>query len=277
MGSELLNTLWGRVSDPATLRVIVLVAVGLVFARLATRGAQALAARSSRPNMAPVVRKAVGLGLHALLGLMALEGLGFDLGVLLGAAGILTVAIGFASQTSASNLISGVFLLAEDAFAVGDVLQIGRVTGELVAVDLLSLKLRTFDNRLVRIPNETVIKTELLNLTRYPIRRLDILVHLPFDAELDRVQDALDRECAAEPLLLEEPGPLLQVKELNELGLGVQLSAWVATAHLIEGRARLSAAILRALRATGLAPQTPTRTLRLEGPIQVHPPHEVSS
>ena len=83
------------------------------------------------------------------------------------AAGLLTVALGFAAQTSASNLISGLFLLGERPFVVGDVIRLASgITGEVVGIDLLSVKIRTFDNLLVRVPNETLLKSELTNLTR---------------------------------------------------------------------------------------------------------------
>ena len=82
----------------------------------------------------------------------ALVELGFSLGVLVGTAGILTVAIGFASQTSMSNLISGLFLIGEQSFAVGDIIKIDQITGVVLSIDLLSTKLRTFDNTYVRLP-----------------------------------------------------------------------------------------------------------------------------
>jgi hypothetical protein len=88
----------------------------------------------------------------------ALHQAGLKLGVLPGAAGILTVAIGFASQTSASNLISGLFVIAERPFVVGDIIRVAETTGEVLSVDLLSVKIRTFDNLYVRIPNEGIIR-----------------------------------------------------------------------------------------------------------------------
>ena len=55
-----------------------------------------------------------------------------------------------------------------------DTIRIGDTTGEVLTVDLLSTKLRTFDNLFVRIPNETVMKAEVVNLTRFPLRRFDL-------------------------------------------------------------------------------------------------------
>jgi small-conductance mechanosensitive channel len=65
--------------------------------------------------------------------------LGFNLSVLLGAAGILTVAIGFAAQTTASNLINGLFLMAEKPFVVGDWIKVDDVYGVVLSIDLLAV------------------------------------------------------------------------------------------------------------------------------------------
>jgi small-conductance mechanosensitive channel len=96
------------------------------------------------------------------------------LGILLGTAGILTVALAFASQTSMSNVISGLFLIADNPFQVGDILQVGTTVGVVLEIGLLSVNLRKFDNTFVRPPNELLIKQEFWNLTKYPIRRLDL-------------------------------------------------------------------------------------------------------
>ncbi len=102
--------------------------------------------------------------------------LGISLAPLLAGAGIVGVALGFASQTSVSNIISGLFLIAEQPFKVDDIINVGGTIGIVMSIDVLSVKLRTFDNMFVRIPNETIIKTEVTNLTRFPIRRFNAKV-----------------------------------------------------------------------------------------------------
>ncbi|WP_317930272.1 mechanosensitive ion channel family protein [Halioxenophilus sp. WMMB6] len=165
-------------------------------------------------------------GVLIIFTVSTVDALGFDLSVLLGAAGILTVAIGFASQTSASNLISGLFLLGEKPFQIGDVLRIGNDTGEVISIDLLSVKLRTFDNLFVRIPNESLIKTTVVNLTRYPIRRIDLLVGVAYKEELARVKAVLLELANDELRVLEEPTPFCIVTGFGASSVDLQLSVW---------------------------------------------------
>ena len=121
----------------------------------------------------------------------ALKQLGFDLGILLGAAGILSVAIGFASQTSAANIISGLFVVGERSVSVGDVIQVSTFTGEVLSIDWLSIKLRTFDNLYVRIPNEAFIKSEVTNLSKFPVRRVDLQVSIALREDIGHARSVL--------------------------------------------------------------------------------------
>ena len=86
---------------------------------------------------------------------------GINLKAIWGAAGIAGVAIGFAAQTSVSNLISGLFVLTEGSIHVGDTIIVGDVTGVVDEVKLLSIRVHTFDNQMVRIPNSTIINSNL--------------------------------------------------------------------------------------------------------------------
>jgi small-conductance mechanosensitive channel len=116
---------------------------------------------------------------------------GLSLTPILGVGGILGIALGFASQTSVSNVISGFFLIAEKSFEVGDVINIQDTTGVVYSIDTLSVKIRLFDNRFARIPNEMMLKSQVINITRFPIRRLEFKVSVAYKENLERVRDVL--------------------------------------------------------------------------------------
>lgn len=151
---------------------------------------------------------------------------GIDLSALLGAAGIAGVALGFASQTSVSNVISGLFLVSEKPFVLGDVIQVGDTTGIVESVDLLSIKLRTFDNRFVRIPNETLIKTNVINVTRYPIRRLDVWVTVGYTEDLERVKGVLEDLARHNVYALDNPEPLIVLDKFDASGINILCGLW---------------------------------------------------
>ncbi|HMB68538.1 MAG TPA: mechanosensitive ion channel family protein, partial [bacterium] len=192
----------------AGLRAAVIVAVGLLLARMLGVAVARMVVQRFGAQGAMIGRRATFYAVVTLTAVSALHELGFHLSVLLGAAGVLTVALGFASQTSASNLISGLFLVAERPFVVGDTIEVESLTGEVLSIDMLSVKLRTFDNRLVRVPNETIIKTRVTNVTHFPIRRLDLKVGVAYGEDLDRVREILLAAARRSPQILEQPEPL---------------------------------------------------------------------
>jgi small-conductance mechanosensitive channel len=145
----------------------------------------------------------------------AMREMGFSLAVIMGAAGVLTVAIGFASQTTASNLISGLFLIGERSFEIGDIIKVGNTTGEVLSIDALSVKLRTFDNLFVRIPNETLIKSEVTTLSRFPIRRLDLQLGVAYKEDIEQVRKVLMAVADSNPLCLDEPSPAVHLHRLR--------------------------------------------------------------
>ncbi len=242
------------------LRAAVKIGLGLLLGRLAGTGmARLFGGEDAQRTM--ILKRVSFYGVAGLFAASALTELGFELGVLLGAAGILTVAIGFASQTSASNVISGLFLLGERPFSVGDVIRVNGTTGEVLSVDLLSVKLRTFDNLFVRIPNETMIKSEVTNLRRFPIRRVDLQVGVAYKEDLRKVREVLLEVADRNPLCLEEPAPLIIFQGYGDSSINHQFSVWAATDNFLELRNSIPLEIKEAFDEHDIEIPFPHRTL----------------
>ena len=161
-----------------------------------------------------------------ILFMTILNEFGFKLSALLGAAGIFGIALGFASQISVSNIISGIFLISEKPFVIGDTVQIGSTSGEVQSIDLLSIKLRTADNRFVRVPNETMIKSEVINITKYPIRRLEIPLLISPGNDLAKVSALLHKIAQQQELSLSQPEPAVIIDSFTELGTKLIFYVW---------------------------------------------------
>jgi small-conductance mechanosensitive channel len=187
--------------------------------------------------------------------------LGFALGLLLGAAGILPVAVGFASQTSASNIISGLFLLGERPFAVGDIIRVNGTVGEVLSIDLLAVKLRTLDNLFVRIPNETLIKSEVTNIRHFPIRRIDLQVGVAYREDMRKVREVLMDVADRNPLCLEEPAPRLLFQGFGESSLNFEFRLWAKTDNFFEIKNTIPVEIKEAFDEHGIEIPFPHRTL----------------
>ena len=209
------------------IRSLIILGVGIPLARLLCSSLSKALEKKTGPHQAIVIRKISFYLLLSLIVVSVLRELGFSLSVLIGAAGILTVAIGFASQTSASNIISGLFLLADRPFQIGDVIQVGGTTGVVHDIELLSVKLRTFQNFLVRIPNEDLIKNPVTNFTHFPIRRIDVEVGVAYKEDISKVRKVLLEVANRNPLCLEEPTPLFVYKGYGDSSIDLLLGVWV--------------------------------------------------
>jgi len=234
---------------------------GIILARLASQAIHRLFRNSASPHIAMVVQRGTYYLLLAIFIMWALYELGFSLGVLLGAAGILTVAIGFASQTSMSNLISGLFLIGEKPFEIGDIIKVDQTVGEVLSIDLLSIKLRTFDNTYVRIPNETIIKTQVSTLTKFPIRRVDLQLGVAYKEDISRVQEVLFEVADKNPLSLEEPPPLFIVEGFGDSAVNIQFSVWVRREEYLSIKNQMQIDIKAAFDREGIEIPFPHRTL----------------
>ncbi len=242
---------------------IALLVVGILVSRLLAFVVGRVAQHSTGPRQAVVIRRLAYYAFLLVAWSVVLQRLGFDLKVLLGAAGVLTVAVGFASQTSASNIISGLFLLGERPFVMGDFIQVDKIVGEVISIDLLSVRIRTYDNLAVRVPNETLLKTSFTNLTHFPIRRLDIHLGVSYHEDIEHVREVLMRVADANPLCLDEPSPVFLFNGFQESSLSVQFSVWGTRDDYWELLTSMYIAIKRAFDAEKIVIPYPQRTVHM--------------
>ncbi len=208
------------------LPAVIIAVLGGALLALLSRWAGKAVGKHWNESRGKLIRKVVlYLGWFVLV-LAVLNQLGFKLTAVLGAAGIAGIAVGFAAQTSLSNVISGVFLLTEKPFKSGDMIQIGDTMGMCLSIDLLSVKMRTFDNKFVRIPNETLIKAQVTNYSRFPIRRVDTLVGVAYKEDVERVKEVLLEIAREHPLALNEPEPLCFCWNFNTSSVDLLFVVW---------------------------------------------------
>jgi small-conductance mechanosensitive channel len=209
--------------------------VSSFLARLVYRGLS----RKLGADKARAVSKGVKFLLVALFVVSLIRGVGVDITAVLGAAGVAGVAIGFASQTSLSNLISGLFLVLERPFKIGDWIEVDGSSGTVHSIELLSTYLRTLDNRMVRVPNEMLAKSKLVNLTHYPVRRIDLEIGVSCKEDVARVMRIFREVIIANPACFNEPEPLIALRGFGASSLDFLVAVWVDRKELFATRTSL--------------------------------------
>jgi len=208
------------------MRVLIIVASGFVILKILSFAVSKATAKRFSAQSTMLIRKAIFYAGAFIVLLAVLKQLGVKLTALLGAAGIVGIAVGFASQTSVSNIISGLFLISEKPFAVNDIIQVDNIVGVIMSIDLLSVKVRTFDNQFIRVPNEKLIKTEVTNVTKFPIRRLNINLSVAYKEDIGKVRALLLDIARENPYCLDNPEPLFAFKEFGDHGIELMLGVW---------------------------------------------------
>jgi moderate conductance mechanosensitive channel len=175
-----------------------------------------------------LLKSVASFGIWSLAGLMALGTLGLDLGPLIAGAGIVGVAVGFGSQNLVRDFISGIFMLMEDQYGVGDVVDAGPATGTVEGVGLRTTRLRDVSGTLWHIPNGEIRRVG--NRSQGWARALvDVEVAYSTDLEaatrtIERVAHELYVDEQWAPRLLEQP-EVWGVEELGPDGIRVRLVA----------------------------------------------------
>jgi small-conductance mechanosensitive channel len=224
-------------------------------------------------HRALMLRKSIQYAAWIIAALFVFKSLGIDSSAILGAAGIAGVAIGFAAQTSMSNLISGLFLLSEKPCEVGDVITVDTTTGVVLSIDLLSVKLRTFDNLFIRIPNETIIRTNLTNVTRFPIRRLEVAFNVPYHENIDRIRSLLLALAEENRYCLTNPAPFFGINSLDTNGVNLVFYIWFDKSKFWELKNTFLESMLVAFKESGIVFSAQRVAVGVTCGIDANPPN----
>jgi len=225
------------------------------------------ATRSRIGTLLPLVRSVVGAFLVIAVAMIGLSAFGVDIGPLLAGAGVVGIAIGFGAQALVRDIFSGVFFLLDDAFRVGEYIEIESLRGTVEAISVRSMRLRHHRGAIHTIPYGEV--RSITNYSRdWVIVKLEFRV--PFDTDLSlvkRLVKQIGRELQDDPLLgpnLIEPLKSQGVRRVEEFNavLGVKFMAKPGEQFTIRREAYHR--ILTAFEANGI--QLASRSVRVEQP-----------
>lgn len=247
-----LRPAWDALAARPAVQGLLLAIVGLTTVRLVAARAQARLQDLGHAHQALVARIVVLYIGSALVLLGVANHIGLDLTALMATAGVATVAVGFAAQTSLSNLIAGLFLLIDRPFEIGDTVELEGRMGIVQEITLLSTLVRTFDGVLVRWPNEVVLKSTILNITRYAARRVDLPLRLPYGSDIPRARQVVRDAITELSLVLVEPAPEVVTRGLADGAVQLEVRAWLAQSDFLPGRTAIVEAAHAALEGHGL-------------------------
>lgn len=197
-----------------------------------------------QPQTNHALNKALNYLFYILIGMYILSLFGVDLTAIWGAAGVAGLAIGFAAQTSVSNLISGLFVLGEKSMKVGDFVSVGEISGTVQSIGLLSIRVATLENQMVRIPNSTIISSNLINYSSYNTRRLYFEIPLDYSTDLEKALESFKKVPDLCENVLKNPEPLIFLDGFGD-GIILKLAVWFKSTDLITVKNQVYTAIVK--------------------------------
>jgi len=146
----------------------------------------------------------------------------------IGAAGL---AVGLALQGSLSNFAAGVLIVAFRPFKSGDYVEIGGVAGSVDSIQIFQTVLTTPDNKMVVVPNGSVIGSPITNYSRHDTRRIDLMIGVSYNADLQKTKALLTKICESDERVLKTPGVQVGVHTLADSSVNFVVRPWVNTAE----------------------------------------------
>ena len=178
----------------------------------------------------------------------------------LGAAGL---AIGLALQGSLSNFASGVLIVLFRPYKVGDWVEAAGIAGTVVEVQILTTVFRTGDNKSIIVPNGQVMDSVITNYSSHDQRRVDMVIGVSYDDDLDTVRATLEELITADDRILDDPACKIAVAELADSSVNFIVRPWVKTDDYWNVKFELTEAIKKRFDKEGISFPYPQQDVHL--------------
>ncbi|KZY92754.1 MULTISPECIES: mechanosensitive ion channel family protein [unclassified Erythrobacter] len=223
--------LWLRLHMMDIAGAFAVLIIGLLLAGVISRWVERAMTRSSRfePTVANFLSSVVKYALWALVLVTVLAQFGVETTSILAALGGMALAVGLALQGTLSNVASGVMILVQKPFKVGEAISAGAVTGTVQQIGLFTTELKQFDGLFVMVPNSELWNQAIVNFTRHATRRLELVVGIGYGDSMDQARRELLALAEADDRVLDDPAPVTFVNSLDDSSVGIGMRVWCKT------------------------------------------------
>jgi small conductance mechanosensitive channel len=244
--------------------------IGVILARLLSRAADRALTRSGRiePTVAKFLSNIIKYALWVVVAITVLTQFGVQTTSIIAALGGLALAVGLALQGTLSNVAAGVMILIQRPFRVGETISAGPVLGTVNGIGLFTTEMLQPDGLYVMVPNNELWNKPIVNFSRMPTRRFELLIGISYSDDIGVARRELLALAESDARVLDDPAPEVFVSALADSAVTVGLRVWCATGdYLALSWALTEAAKLRFDKA-GLTipfPQREVRTIAAAG------------
>ena len=246
---------------------IIIILIGWYISGWMSRRAKALMMERIHldETVALFLSAVVRYGVLVLVVVMALPKFGVEPTSILAVLGAAGLAIGLALQNTLSNIAAGIMLVFLRPLRVGEVVQVGGVTGSVISVGLFNTELRQLDGLYVAMPNSQIWSSHVVNYSRNATRRVEVLVGVAYDADLEQARALLLETARALPDVLAAPEPEVVITALNQSSVDMKVRAWVPAADYTVRWSELNRNVKEVLARHGIEIPFPQQVMHVVG------------
>ena len=217
---------------PAILTAIVILFLTRYFATFSRKVAINIGKRTLRSHSLRLLltrTASIGAWVSGILFACIIAFPGLDLGDLIAALGLSSVAIGFAFQDIFKNFLAGILLLIDEPFRINDQVVIGEYEGTIERVDIRTTQIRTYQGERVLLPNSTVFTSAVKVRTAYDYRRTDLAVGVDYNTSLPKAAQILRELITGVEGVLDNPEPEIDLVNFNDSSIDFVVRYWTAS------------------------------------------------
>lgn len=223
---------------PNLLTALAIFIISLYVARLISNLLRRVLNRRKAPAGVTHILAQLALWTIAIAGTITALQRFFDVTAFLAGLGILGFTVGFALQDVMKNFASGIILLLQQPFHVGETIGVKGFDGTVLAIDLRSTEMRATDGRLIILPNADVLANPIINYSRGDNRRVDLVVNLPLNCDPDTVRHIFLDAIQSTEGSLPDPKPVVVFNNLTNSAMELNANFWVDIKRTDPGKAK---------------------------------------
>lgn len=205
--------------------------IGVLLARLLSRWADRALTGSDRiePTVARFLSNIIKYALWVVVAITVLTQFGVQTTSIIAALGGLALAVGLALQGTLSNVAAGVMILIQRPFRVGETITAGIVNGKVEGIGLFTTEILQLDGLYVMVPNNELWNKPVVNFSRMPTRRFELLIGIGYGDSIEQARSELLALAKADARVLAEPEPVVFVSALADSAVTIGLRVWCNT------------------------------------------------
>ena len=234
MGTELtkdmLNSLI-EIGSSLSISLLMALAILIIGRQLVKLILRLITVALEKSNVEDTVRIFVTNLLNTLLMILvfiaAINQLGIETTSIIAVLGAAGLAIGLALQGSLSNFAAGILIVIYRPYKVGDYIEAGSYAGTVKDIQIFSTVLKTPDNKIVVVPNGSIMNGSIVNYSDQDTRRIDLIVSCGYEDDIDKVRSVLEDILKKEKRVLKDPKPQIAVTELADSSVNFIFRPWV--------------------------------------------------